>query len=55
MVRFMPLLIVALLVAAPIARAADPIDHAQPPAPDGTPICAEWVHDQYTVERGGRA
>ena len=45
---------VILLVAAPAARAADPIDHAQPPAPDGTPICAAWVHDQYTVERGGR-
>ena len=44
---------VALLVAAPAARAADPVDHSQPPAPDGTPICAAWVHDQYTVERGG--
>ena len=45
---------VILLVAAPAARAADPIDHAQPPAADGTPICAAWVHDQYTVERAGR-
>jgi hypothetical protein len=45
----------ALLFGAPAARAADPIDHSQPPAPDGTPICAEWVHDQYTVERGGRS
>jgi hypothetical protein len=53
-VRYLPLAIVALLVAAPAARAADPIDHSQPPAPDGTPICADWVHDQYTVERGGR-
>jgi len=53
-VRYLPLAIVALLVAAPAARAADPIDHTQPPAPDGTPICADWVHDQYTVERGGR-
>jgi hypothetical protein len=43
----------ALLFGAPAARAADPIDHSQPPAPDGTPICAEWVHDQYTVEGGG--
>jgi hypothetical protein len=53
-VRFLPTVMVALLVAAPAARAADPIDHSQPPAPDGTPICAGWVHDRYTVERGGR-
>lgn len=33
----------------------DPIDHAQPAAPDGTPVCAKWVHDRYTVERGSRA
>ena len=46
---------VALLVAAPTARAADPVDHSRPPAPDGTPVCAAWVHDQYTVERGGRS
>ena len=52
--RFLPIVIVALLVVAPTARAADPIDHSQPPAPDGTPVCAAWVHDQYTVERGGR-
>ena len=26
----------------------------QPAAPDGTPMCAAWVHDRYTVERGGR-
>ena len=45
---------VALLLAAPAARAADPVDHKQPPAPDGTPVCAAWVHDRYTVERGGR-
>ena len=53
--RFLPIVMVALLVAAPAARAADPIDHSQPPAPDGTPVCAAWVHDQYTVERGGRS
>jgi len=53
-VRFLPIVIVALLVVAPTARAADPVDHSQPPAPDGTPVCAAWVHDQYTVERGGR-
>ena len=45
---------VAALLAAPAAHAADPIDHAQPPAPDGTPVCAQWVHDRYTVERGER-
>ena len=53
--RFLPIVMLALLLAAPAARAADPIDHSQPPAPDGTPICAAWVHDQYTVERGGRS
>lgn len=45
----------ALAVAAPAARAADPIDHSQAPAPDGTPVCAAWVHDRYTAERGGRS
>jgi hypothetical protein len=52
-----PLLLTAvlLLAAAPAARAAsDPIDHSKTPAPDGTPICADWVHDRHTVERGGR-
>jgi hypothetical protein len=53
-VRSLPILILGLLVAAPNASAADPNDYSRPPAPDGTPICAEWVHDQYTVERGGR-
>src|ERR687890_526006 len=46
---------VALLIAAPTARAADPVDHSQPAAPDGTPVCAGWVHDPYSVERGGRS
>ena len=46
-------LLVVLLAAGP-ARAADPIDHTQPVAPDGTPVCAKWVHDRHTVERGGR-
>lgn len=41
--------------AAPAAPPApDPIDHAQPPAPDGTPVCAAWVHGRHTVRRGGR-
>ena len=52
--RVLPPAIVALLLVVAPAHAADPIDHAQPPAPDGTPICAAWVHDRYTVERGGR-
>jgi hypothetical protein len=54
LVRLLPLVILAVLLPAPIALSADPIDHQQQPAPDGTPICAQWVHDQYTVERGGR-
>jgi hypothetical protein len=32
----------------------DPIDHTQTRAPDGTPICAKWVHDRHTVEKSGR-
>ena len=52
--RTLPFVMVALLVAATPAAAADPIDHSKPPAPDGTPICADWVHDEYTVKRGGR-
>jgi len=53
-VRVPSVAIVALLLAVPSTRAADPIDHSQPPAPDGTPVCAAWVHDRYTVERDGR-
>jgi len=53
-VRLLPITIVALLAAASTAQAADPIDHSKPAAPDGTPVCADWVHDRYTVERGGR-
>jgi hypothetical protein len=54
-VRLAPLLLLALLVAAPPAwAAADPIDHSRPAAPDGTPVCADWVHDRHVVERGGR-
>src|SRR5687767_14836256 len=33
----------------------DPVDHTKPAAPDGTPMCADWVHASYTVERGGRS
>ena len=49
-----PLLALAalLILAAPEALAApDPIDHTRPPAPDGTPMCAQWVHDRYVVVR----
>jgi hypothetical protein len=42
-------------LAAPAAAAPrDPVDHTQPRAPDGTPICAKWVHDRHTVQRAGR-
>jgi hypothetical protein len=34
--------------------APDPIDHTHAKAPDGTPMCAQWVHDRHTVEKGGR-
>jgi hypothetical protein len=54
-VRLVLLLMVALLVFAPAAWAADPVDHSQPAAPDGTRVCAQWVHDQHRVERGGRS
>ena len=47
--------LLSLLLLAPAASASrDPVDHSQPPAPDGTPICAGWVHERYTVERDGR-
>jgi hypothetical protein len=49
-----PIVMLALLLPASVARAADPVDHTKPPAPDGTPMCAAWVHDRYTVERDGR-
>jgi hypothetical protein len=49
-------LIVALAALVPAASAAvrDPIDHAEPAAPDGTPMCAQWVHDRYEVTVRGR-
>jgi hypothetical protein len=45
-----------LLAAFPVTAAAarDPVDHSKPKAPDGTPICAAWVHDRYTVEARGK-
>jgi hypothetical protein len=36
------------------ATGPDPVDHARPAAPDGTPICAAWVHGRYSVTIGGR-
>jgi hypothetical protein len=46
-----------LVLAAPQALAApDPIDHTRLPAPDGTPMCAQWVHDRYVAHTpDGRA
>jgi hypothetical protein len=52
--RLARLLLLALLALPATAGAADPIDRSQPPAPDGTPVCAAWVHDRHTVERDGR-
>jgi hypothetical protein len=50
-------LLVALIALGSLAPAAaatpDPVDRSKDPAPDGTPICADWVHERYTVERGG--
>ena len=48
--------LVAVLVgpAAAALAAPDPVDHSQAAAPDGTPMCADWVHERHTVERGGR-
>jgi hypothetical protein len=45
---------VLALTPATAAAAPDPVDHSQARAPDGTPICASWVHDRHTVERGRR-
>ena len=54
--RILQLALLLVLATAPAASAAGhPIDHSKPPAPDGTPVCADWVHDGYTVSRGGRA
>ena len=41
------------VLAAPAGAARDPSTTPSRAAPDGTPICAKWVHDRYTVERGG--
>ena len=57
--RVMPVLLVLLvlcLAAAPAqaSASADPIDRSQPPAPTA-PLCADWVHERYSVERGGNS
>ena len=36
------------------AGARDPVDHDRPRAPDGTPVCAEWVHARHSVTVGDR-
>jgi hypothetical protein len=46
-------LAVAALGAPGAASARDPLDHSKPPAPDGTPVCADWVHDRHDVRVGG--
>lgn len=54
MTRALALALLLLAAAAPAAHAArDPVDRSRAPAPDGTPICAAWVHDRYTVEARG--
>jgi hypothetical protein len=56
MLRALAICLVAgtLLPGAAQAAPPDPVDHTRPSAPDGTPMCADWVHARYTVERGGR-
>ena len=49
------LFLVAVLPAPTAAAGADPIDHARAAAPDGTRMCADWVHARHTVTRGGRS
>jgi hypothetical protein len=47
--------LVVLVVPPPVEAAApDPIDRTRPAAPDGTPMCAQWVHDSHVVNRDGR-
>ena len=50
----LPLLILLALAVPSAALGADPLEPSKPAAPDGTPVCADWVHAQYAVERGGR-
>lgn len=41
-------------LSAPPAAARDPVDRSRPAAPDGTPMCAAWVHDRHSVVVRGR-
>ncbi len=46
--------LLAVLALPPAALAApDPVDRSKPAAPDGTPICADWVHARHSVRRAG--
>lgn len=48
-------LAVALTAAPAGAAERDPIDRTARPAPDGTPMCAAWVHDRHRLRaRDGR-
>jgi hypothetical protein len=47
------LALLPLLAAPPALAAPDPIDPTLPPAPDGTPMCAQWVHDRHVVRGDG--
>lgn len=46
----LPLLIVLLILgtAAPV-YARSPLYGSRPPAPDGTPVCTDWVHAGHAV------
>ena len=47
-------LLLAILPATPAGAQQDPVDHSRPAAPDGTPLCADWVHARHSVQRQGR-
>ena len=47
-------LVVLVVPPSAVAAAPDPVDRSRPAAPDGTPMCAQWVHDRHVVIRGGR-
>jgi hypothetical protein len=54
-VRLLAATLAALSALAAPAAARDPVDHSKLRAPDGTPMCAAWVHDRHTTEHeGGR-
>ena len=52
--RVLAIAIGAALAAPASATARDPVDRTRAAAPDGTPICADWVHDRHMVVNGGR-